>query len=131
MPMYTITTTAKTLSDPAKAELAAAITKTHADITQAPSSFVHVIFDEQPQTNVFTDSVPSQPLIIVGNTRGGRADFQKTELGLAISSVSSAISGIPETKILVIIDDTQAKFAIERGRVLPDPGQEDQWLKQG
>jgi phenylpyruvate tautomerase PptA (4-oxalocrotonate tautomerase family) len=130
MPMYTVSAAVGTLSDSTKAELAAAITKTHADLVQAPSSFVHVVINEVPETNIFSDSVPSHPLLIVGNTRGGRAYTQKSELALAISQISTKITGVPEAHTLVIIDDTEARFAVERGRILPDPGQEAEWLKQ-
>jgi phenylpyruvate tautomerase PptA (4-oxalocrotonate tautomerase family) len=61
LPIYTCITTEKTLADDTKAALAAEITKVHSSITGAPTSFVHVVFQELPATNVFTDSSPSQP----------------------------------------------------------------------
>jgi phenylpyruvate tautomerase PptA (4-oxalocrotonate tautomerase family) len=130
MPVYTCVTTAKTLSDDAKATMAAEITKIHSSITGAPTSFVHVVFDEQPPTNVFTDSSPSHPLLISGLTRAGRPDAEKTRLAKDISSSSSRIAGIPEARILVIIEESPARFAVEGGRVLPEPGAEDDWLDE-
>jgi hypothetical protein len=47
-----------------------------------------------------------------------------------ISSNSSRIAGIPEARILVNIADRPARFAVEGGRVLPEPGAEDDWLTQ-
>jgi phenylpyruvate tautomerase PptA (4-oxalocrotonate tautomerase family) len=61
MPVYTCVTTTKTLADDTKAALAAEITKIHSSVTGAPTSFVHVVFQELPATNVFTDSSPSEP----------------------------------------------------------------------
>ncbi|HEX4557606.1 MAG TPA: tautomerase family protein [Mycobacterium sp.] len=80
MPVYTCITAAKTLADHTKAALAAEITKIHSSITGAPTSFVHVVFQELPATNVFTDSSPSQPLLINGLIHAGRADADKVRL---------------------------------------------------
>jgi phenylpyruvate tautomerase PptA (4-oxalocrotonate tautomerase family) len=130
MPLYTCITTAKTLAEDTKAALAAEIARIHSSITRAPSSFVHVVFQELPATNVFTDSRPSQPLLINGIIRAGRADADKVRLATDISSSSSRIAGIPEARILVSIADRPARFAVEGGRVLPEPGAEDDWLAQ-
>ena len=128
MPVYTCITTAKTLADDTKAALAAEITKIHASITGAPSAFVHVIFQELPASNVFTDATPSRPLLITGVIRAGRADADKVRLATDISSSSSRIAGIPQARILVNIADRPARFAVEDGRVMPEPGAEDDWL---
>jgi phenylpyruvate tautomerase PptA (4-oxalocrotonate tautomerase family) len=130
MPVYTCVTTAKTLADDTKAALAAEITKVHSSITGAPTSFVHVVFQELPATNVFTDSSPSEPLLINGVIRAGRADADKVRLAKDISSSSSRIAGIPEARILVSIADRPARFAVEGGRVMPEPGAEDDWLER-
>jgi phenylpyruvate tautomerase PptA (4-oxalocrotonate tautomerase family) len=129
MPIYTCITTEKTLAEDTKAELAAQITKIHSSITGAPSAFVHVVFQELPATNVFTDATPSQPLLITGVIRAGRADTDKMRLAADISSSSSRIAGIPEERILVNIADRPARFAVEGGRVMPEPGAEDDWLE--
>jgi phenylpyruvate tautomerase PptA (4-oxalocrotonate tautomerase family) len=129
MPIYTCISIAKTLADDTKAAVAAEITKIHSSITGAPSSFVHVVFQELPATNVFTDATPSQPLLITGVIRAGRADTDKMRLAADISSSSSRIAGIPEERILVNIADRPARFAVEGGRVMPEPGAEDDWLE--
>jgi phenylpyruvate tautomerase PptA (4-oxalocrotonate tautomerase family) len=98
MSLFTCVTTAKTLADDTKAVLAAEITKIHSSITGAPTSLVHVVFQELPATNVFTDSGPSQPLLIEGRIRAGRADADKTRLATEVSSSSSRIAGIPEAR---------------------------------
>jgi phenylpyruvate tautomerase PptA (4-oxalocrotonate tautomerase family) len=129
MPIYTCITTTKTLAEDTKAAVAAEITKIHSSITGAPTSLVHVVFQELPATNVFTDATPSQPLLITGVIRAGRADADKMRLAADISSSSSRITGIPEERILVNITDRPARFAVEGGRVMPEPGAEDDWLE--
>jgi phenylpyruvate tautomerase PptA (4-oxalocrotonate tautomerase family) len=128
MPVYTCVSTAKTLADDTKAAVAAEITKIHSSITGAPTSLVHVVFQELPASNVFTDASPSRPLLITGVIRAGRADTDKMRLATDISSSSSRITGIPEERILVNITDRPARFAVEGGRVMPEPGAEDDWL---
>jgi phenylpyruvate tautomerase PptA (4-oxalocrotonate tautomerase family) len=130
MPIYTCITSANTLADDTKAALAAEITKIHSSITAAPTSFVHVVFQELPATNVFTDASPSEPLLITGVIRAGRPDADKVRLATDISSSSSRIAGIPQERILVNIADRPARFAVEGGRVMPEPGAEDDWLPQ-
>jgi phenylpyruvate tautomerase PptA (4-oxalocrotonate tautomerase family) len=128
MPIYTCVSTTKTLAEDTKAAVAAEITKVHSSITGAPSALVHVVFQELPASNVFTDASPSRPLLITGVIRAGRADADKMRLAADISSSSSRITGIPEERILVNITDRPARFAVEGGRVMPEPGAEDDWL---
>lgn len=128
MPRYTCTTTVNTLSDEVKAALAADITEIHSSVTGAPTSFVHVVFFELPDDNVFTDASPSRPLLINGLTRAGRADVEKVRLAKEISASSSRITDIPEARILVIIEESPARFSVEGGRALPEPGAEGDWL---
>ena len=130
MPLYTCITTTDTLADDTKAALAAEITKIHSAITGAPTSFVHVVFPELPATNVFTDASPSRPLLVTGVIRAGRADTDKVRLATDISSSSSRITGIPPARILVNIADRPARFVVEGGRVMPEPGAEDNWLAE-
>jgi len=52
MPLNAFITTTKALADDTKAALAAEFTKIHSSITGAPTSFVQVISQELPATNV-------------------------------------------------------------------------------
>ena len=130
MPSYTVVTSTSTLSDQTKATVAAEISKIHAAITGVPTSYVHVVFYDQPQANVFSGATPSQPMLITGLTRAGRADSDKTRLAKDISASCSRVTRIPEARILVTIQDSPARFAVEGGRVLPEPGAEDDWLDE-
>jgi phenylpyruvate tautomerase PptA (4-oxalocrotonate tautomerase family) len=109
MPLYTCITTANTLAEDTKAALAAEITTIHSSIT---------------------DASPSEPLLITGVIRAGRADTDKVRLAKDISSSSSRIAGIPQDRILVNIADGPAQFVVEGGRVMPEPGAEDDWLAE-
>src|SRR5258707_11825851 len=130
MPVYTYVTTEKNMAEGTKAALDAEIAKIHSSVTGAPTALVHVIFHDLPATNVFTDSSPSRPLLITGVIRAGRADGDKVGLATDISSRSSRIAGIPEARIRVNIADRPARFVVEGGRVMPEPGAEDDWLAE-
>ena len=53
-------------------------------------------------------------------------------IGLAkdISSGTSRTTSIPEARIPVKLQARPARFAVEGGRVLPEPGDEDDWLDE-
>src|SRR3954447_2242354 len=128
MPVYTCTTTTATLNEKSKKELAAEITRIHAEINHVPSTYVNVVFHELPMGTVSTDSVPASPFLINGWARDGHPADETTQLVLAIARASSRTTGLPSEDIVVVIQSSPARFAVEGGRVLPEPGQEAAWL---
>jgi phenylpyruvate tautomerase PptA (4-oxalocrotonate tautomerase family) len=128
LPVYTCTTTAKTLDAKSKKELAIEITRIHAEINQVPATYVNVVFHELPHGSVFTNSSPSAPLLINGWAREGHPAEETTRLTLAIAQAGGRVTGLPPERILVVIQCSPARFAVEGGRVLPEPGQEAAWI---
>jgi phenylpyruvate tautomerase PptA (4-oxalocrotonate tautomerase family) len=128
LPVYTCTTIAETIDKKTKKELAEAITKIHAEINKVPTTYVNVVFHELPVGNIFTDSAPASPLLINGWVREGHSAEKTTRLALEIARTSSRVTGLPEEQVLVVIQSSPARFAVEGGRVLPEPGQEAAWL---
>ena len=59
MPIYTCTTVESALTAEVKATLAGEITHIHSIINHVPSTYVNVVFNEQPAENVYTDGVPA------------------------------------------------------------------------
>ena len=45
-----------------------------------------------------------------------------------IADAATRVTGIPVELVLVVIQNSPAHFAIEGGRVLPEPGEEAAWL---
>jgi phenylpyruvate tautomerase PptA (4-oxalocrotonate tautomerase family) len=127
MPVYTCTTAEENLTDEQKSGAAGEITRIHAQLTGAPTSFVHVVFQEVPAGDIYTNARPSRHLLVSGLTRAGRADAEKQRLAREISSAVSRTTGIPEERILVAITDVSARFIVEGGRFLPEPGLEGDW----
>jgi phenylpyruvate tautomerase PptA (4-oxalocrotonate tautomerase family) len=128
MPVYTCTTTESTLTGPIKATLAAEIGKIHSAINHVPSTYVNVVFHELPADNVYTDGVPASPVLVSGWIRDGHPKAETTRLATEIASGVTRISGIPAEQVLVVFQSSPASFAVEGGRVLPEPGQEQDWI---
>ena len=130
MPVYTCTAAASTLSADAKAELAAEVTRIHSEVNHVPSTYVNVVFNELPAENVYTDGRPSQPLIVTGWVRSGHPDDETSRLVAEIAHAATRVTGIPAQRVLVLIWNSPAGFAVEGGRVLPEPGEEQAWLAE-
>jgi phenylpyruvate tautomerase PptA (4-oxalocrotonate tautomerase family) len=130
VPVYTCTAARGTLTSESKAALAAEITRIHAAINKVPPTYVYVTVTELPADSVFAGGEPGKPLIITGWARRGHPQEALTRLALELASAGSRISGVDERHVIVVIQDSPARSAVEGGRVLPEPGQEKEWLRQ-
>lgn len=131
MPVYTCTTTRSALTASTKAALAAELASIHSRVNHVPSEYVNVVFYALPEDDVYTGGRPAAPLIVDGWTRTGHPEAQVDRLVREIADAAARVTGIPPERILVIIGNSPARFAIEGGRVLPEPGQEDAWVRDG
>ena len=128
MPVYTCTAAQGTLTRESKASLAAEITRIHAAVNHVPPAYVDVIFSEPPSESVFAGGVPGTPLIRTGWARRGHPQEDTTRLALELSSAAVRITGVEERHVMVVIQDSPARSAVEGGQVLPEPGEEKEWL---
>ena len=128
MPVYTCTTTTPTLTPEVKTALAQEITRIHSEINHVPSTYVNVVFHELPPGGVYTDGVPADPVLVNGWVRSGHPEDETSRLATEIAAAVSRIANIDVDRVLMVIQNSPARFAIEGGRVLPEPGQEEAWL---
>ena len=128
MPIYTCTTTQSTINADRKTVLAGEIARIHSDINHVPSTYVNVVFHELPPDCVFTDGRPANPLLITGWVRDGHPEDETTRLAMAIAAAATRITAIPAERVLVVFESSPAHYAVEGGRVLPEPGEESAWL---
>jgi phenylpyruvate tautomerase PptA (4-oxalocrotonate tautomerase family) len=128
MPVYTCTTTTATLTPDIKSALAHEIGRIHALINHVPSTYISVIFHELPLGAVYTDGVPANPVLVNGWVRAGHPEGETTRLATEIAAAVSRIVNIAADRVLVVIQPSPARFAVEGGRVLPEPGQEQAWF---
>jgi phenylpyruvate tautomerase PptA (4-oxalocrotonate tautomerase family) len=128
MPVYTCTTTTSTLTADIKSALAKEISRIHAEINHVPSTYVNVVFHELPPGGIYTDGVPANPVLVNGWVRSGHPTDKTSLLTTEIASAVSRIVNIDADRVLMVIQNSPARFAVEGGRVLPEPGQEQAWL---
>ena len=127
MPIYTCTTTASTLTSDTKAALATEIGEIHSAINHVPSSYVTVVFHELPRDNVYSGGVPANPVLVSSWVREGHPADETTRLATEIAAAVTRIADVPAERVTVVIQPGPARFAVEFGRVLPEPGHEDAW----
>jgi phenylpyruvate tautomerase PptA (4-oxalocrotonate tautomerase family) len=128
MPVYNCTTVESTLSADVKATLAGEVARIHSDVNHVPSTYVNVVFHELPADSVYADGRPAVPLLINGWVRQGHPDADVTRLALELAAASTRVTGIRADRVMVVFESSPAHFAVEAGRVLPEPGHEAEWI---
>ena len=128
MPIYTCTTTESTLTADSKKVLAAEIARIHSAINHVPSTYVNVVFHELPADAIYTDGRPAVPVLVSGWVRAGHPDADTTRLATEISTAATRVTGISAERVIVVFTSSPAHYAVEGGRVLPEPGQEQAWI---
>jgi phenylpyruvate tautomerase PptA (4-oxalocrotonate tautomerase family) len=131
MPIYTCTTTESTLSADTKRALAGEIGTIHSEINHVPSTYVNVVFHELPADSVYTDGAPASPVLISGWIREGHPKPEVTRLATEIAAAVTRVARVPTERVLVVFESSPASFAVEGGRVLPEPGAEAAWMAGG
>jgi phenylpyruvate tautomerase PptA (4-oxalocrotonate tautomerase family) len=117
MPLYICGAPPQSLDDRQRQRIAEAITRIHCDLTGAPPAFAHVVFDEsKAEYSVF------------GTIRAGRSDAVKADLRHQMAQAVAETVGVEASKVGVLTVDVPASWVMEGGTLLPEPGEEDDWL---
>ena len=121
MPVYSLTSK-EVIPVKQKQQLVDLFTDTHCNIMIAPEQFVHVLFsDGIPITN-------QHKLYIHANVRKGRPQDKIDLLVETLKIKCAEILRIPKEKVHVNLLEINAKWIMEGGHVMPDPGEEDEWM---
>ncbi|KAA0077461.1 tautomerase [Mycolicibacterium sp. P9-64] len=128
MPIYTCTTVDTALTSDVKATLAVEISRIHSAINHVPSTYVNVVFSGLPADSVYTNGVQASPLLISGWVREGHPEADTTRLATEIAAAATRVTGIAADRVLVVFQSSPAHYAVEGGRVLPEPGEEQAWI---
>ena len=123
MPVYNLTSRKK-ISRAKKLDLTNLFTDTHCGLTGAPEQFVHVLF---------SDDIPlagGKELHIHANVRSGRTPETIEALRDTLANKSAEILNIDSSLVGVTLLEIQAKWIMEGGYVMPDPGEEDEWMEK-
>ena len=119
MPLYRCLSPGTLLTDDTRHDIAQAITEIHSSVTGAPRSFVHVFFFNRDG---------SDECRILGGIRAGRDAEKQEELRSQITEAFSSIAGVSLDTVKVDLTDSPSHWTMEHGAVLPEPGNEEEWL---
>ena len=108
--------------------MAQEISRIHAEINHVPTTYVNVVFHELPADGIYTDGVPANPVLVNGWCRSGHPQDKTTRLATEIAAAVSRIANVPADRVMMVIQNSPASGAVEGGRVLPEPGQEEAWI---
>jgi phenylpyruvate tautomerase PptA (4-oxalocrotonate tautomerase family) len=130
MPTYIVTAPAGRLSANERQNIASDITEVHKQVTGAQSFFAQVYFQETLAGTHFMGGVPvKEPGIFVhGHIRAGRTAAQKRDLLRRIVEAIAARTGIKKRFLWAYVNELPPEQMVEYGHVLPEPGDEENWL---
>lgn len=120
MPLYTVTTQAGVLSDPAKADLAAQLTALHSEVSGVPRNWVHVVFQDYAVGSGFTAGETAATAALTLLIRTGRSPEYKRELLKRLWQVLQSATRAPDDQMVIGIQEVPPGQAMEMGQVMPD-----------
>ena len=124
MPLYIVNAKQGALLEDAKPKIAADVTRIHCDVTDAPPDFVHVFFFEDGPMPPLAD----KSAMLYGQIRAGRTDEQKAQITREMAASIAEHTGLAAASVHAFTTDTPASWVMEGGDVLPEPGEEEEWL---
>ena len=128
MPLYECIVQDGQVAHELRPRIAAEITRIHCDATGAPVEFVQVVFTEAPEGSRFAGGEPSRAAIIRGQVRAGRGEEVHEEILTGLCDAWTDITGTTERDVMIALTEVPASQILEGGRIMPEPGQEDEWL---
>ncbi len=125
MPLYNVASRGP-LSYETRRKAAEAITDIHCGLTGAPPEFVNVIFMEGHKLK------GGSTISVICNVRnGGNRNQELTEnLRIRIRDGVADATGISPEHVSASLLGFPASWAMEGGEILPEPGEEEAWLKR-
>jgi len=124
MPLYRCLVPSRSVPLERRQAIARAITAAHCDATGAPAQFVHVFFIETADSD-------DAPILVSGSIRAGRTNEQKQRIATGVQGAFERLAGVSTARIRVDLTDVPASWLMEGGRIMPEPGEEADWLAAG
>lgn len=122
MPLYRCSSPKARLDDAQREQIAVAFTDIHCELTGAPRTFVHAQFHHH------TPAAGEPEFVLHAGIRAGRDEELARRLISRCIEAVSRIAQVPPERIRMRTSSTPASWILEGGRVLPEPGEEDDWL---
>ena len=132
MPLYLCSTRTRQLQRDDRQRIAGAITDVHCSETGAPRKFVHVVFFDPDQAAVFDALTPDAPAgaacQLYGSIRSGRTVDVKQRLVAGMREAVAGVLRLDLADVTMSTRDVEARWVMEGGELLPEPGEEAAWL---
>jgi phenylpyruvate tautomerase PptA (4-oxalocrotonate tautomerase family) len=124
MPFYQFTVPAGSATARKKAEVAAAVTAAHAQITGAPPEYVNCSFTEVTPGSIFAGGRPATGGRMVGIIRRGRSEEVKRKLVMALADAWVSVTAEPVEDIALFVHEVPGYQVMEYGQLLPEASED-------
>jgi phenylpyruvate tautomerase PptA (4-oxalocrotonate tautomerase family) len=124
MPLYRCVVAPKLSSYEQRAEIADQVTRIHCEVTGGLPLFVHTFFVEDEAGMLPSD----KRALMLGSIRAGRSAEQKARLVSELEESLAHGLDLARDQVSVVTVDVPARWVMEGGDVLPEPGDETAWL---
>ena len=137
MPFYRCLIPKDSLTYEQRQRVAVAFTDVNCGLSTAPRHFVQVAFLESSPRGEVPDSHGNgvlrydTPYFIAGGNRAGRSTETKHKILKGVIDRFSEIADVPREMVSGVITEAPGSWTMEAGRILPDPGEEAEWLRRG
>ena len=126
MPLYRCAVTPGLTGYEQRARISKEVTRIHCEVTDALPGFVHTFFSEDRDGKL----PAGKRAFLLGSIRAGRTPEQKRRLVAEMTSALAGVLGIPAAEVAVVTADVPARWVMEGGAILPEPGEEAAWLAE-
>jgi phenylpyruvate tautomerase PptA (4-oxalocrotonate tautomerase family) len=124
MPLYRCIVSPQLSSYEQRAEIAEHVTRIHCEVTGGLPLFVHTFFAEDEAGMLPSD----KSALMLGSIRAGRTADQKTRLVTELEASLARTLGLAGNQVSVVTVDVPARWVMEGGDILPEPGDEAAWM---
>ena len=100
------------------------MTRIHCEVTGGVPQFVHAFFVEDDAGMLPAD----KRALMLGSIRAGRTQEQKDRLVAELTRSLARILDVPADRVPVVTVDVPARWVMEGGDLLPEPGDEAAWI---
>ncbi|MDJ0789777.1 MAG: tautomerase family protein [Myxococcota bacterium] len=126
MPLYRCAVQEGRTTRAQREQIAKEVVRVHCGVTAAPPSFVHAFFTEYPASEMPGGKVA----FVLGSIRQGRTDEQKAQIASDLGESVATALGCSPAEVAVVTADVPSKWIMEGGELLPEPGEEAEWLER-
>ncbi|BFM17002.1 tautomerase family protein [Maricurvus nonylphenolicus] len=133
MPLYLCSYPTGAISPEKKQTISQAVTDVHCEVTGAPPTFVHVVFFSSEKLALLQSLWGGESTAdyqLFGNIRSGRTDEVKNKLVSGMRQAVADVIGVNFSEVTMSTRDVQAKWVMEGGDLLPEPGEEAAWIER-